>query len=48
MRGSPLNSDILKKANIKYADKVVILGNNNDRKEHADDEMLDADSIYIY
>lgn len=36
------------KANINYADKVVILGHDSTMKSDFNDEMLDAESIYIY
>lgn len=36
------------KANINYADKVVLLGNDSTIKSDCNDEMLDAESIYIY
>lgn len=36
------------KANINYADKVVILGHDSTLKSDVMDEMLDAESIYIY
>ena len=36
------------KANINYADKVVILGHDSTIKSDCNDEMLDAESIYIY
>ena len=48
VNGSPLNHETLLKANINYADKVVILGNDCTLKQGNQDEMLDAESIYIY
>jgi len=36
------------KANINYADKVVILGHDSTMNSDISDEMLDAESIYIY
>ena len=36
------------RANINYADKVVILGVDTTIKSDLNDEMLDAESIYIY
>lgn len=36
------------KANINYADKVVLLGHDSTLKSDLNDEMLDAESIYIY
>jgi hypothetical protein len=36
------------RANINYADKVVILGVDSALKREINDEMLDAESIYIY
>ena len=36
------------KANINYADKVVILGRDSTLNSDFGDEMLDAESIFIY
>jgi hypothetical protein len=46
--GSPLNQETFLRANINYADKVVILGVDPTMKRDLNDEMLDAESIYIY
>lgn len=46
--GSPLKQETFIKANINYADKVVILGHDSTFKSEINDEMLDAQSIYIY
>jgi hypothetical protein len=46
--GSPLNQETFLRANINYADKVVILGVDTTIKQDLNDEMLDAESIYIY
>ena len=46
--GSPLNQETFLRANINFADKVVILGQDPTMKQNLDDEMLDAESIYIY
>lgn len=46
--GSPLNQETFLRANINYADKVVILGVDATVKRELHDEMLDAESIYIY
>ena len=40
--------EILIKANINYADKVVILGHDTTLDSQISDQMLDAESIYIY
>jgi hypothetical protein len=48
VNGSPLNQDSLLKANIMNADKAVILGHDPTLKTNLDDEMLDAQSIFIY
>lgn len=48
VNGSPLKQETLIKANIHYADKVVILGHDSTLKADVNDEMLDAESIYIY
>lgn len=48
VNGSPLKQETLLKANINYADKVVILGNDSTLSQSQSDEMLDAESIYIY
>ena len=46
--GSPLKQETFIKANINYADKVVILGHDSALKSDVNDEMLDAESVYIY
>ncbi len=43
-----MKQETLIKANIHYADKVVILGHDSTLKADVNDEMLDAESIYIY
>ena len=48
VNGSPLKQETLLKANINYADKVVILGHDSTLNSEISDEMLDAESIYIY
>ena len=48
VNGSPLKQATLYKANINYADKVVILGHDSSLNQDVSDEMLDAESIYIY
>jgi len=48
INGSPLSQETLLKANIHYSDKVVILGHDSTLKADVSDEMLDAESIYIY
>ena len=48
VNGSPLKQDTLLNANINYADKVVILGHDSTLNQEISDEMLDAESIYIY
>lgn len=49
VNGSPLKQQTLHKANINYADKVVILGHDSTLNSAiSDHEMLDAESIYIY
>jgi hypothetical protein len=48
VNGSPLKQDTLLRANIHYADKVVILGHDSTLNTEISDEMLDAESIYIY
>ena len=48
VNGSPLKQDTLLRANIHYADKVVILGHDSSINTEIQDEMLDAESIYIY
>ena len=47
INGSPLNIEDLLRANIEYADKAVILGNNNINKDY-DKQMIDAETIFIY
>jgi len=51
--GSPLNKDVLRMVNIKHAAKAVILGYDptiklQKNQELSNDEMLDAQSIFIY
>ena len=53
IKGSPLVSEDLQRANIKWADKAVILSqdlsvNGENSKDVNIDEMLDAESIFIY
>ena len=48
MNGSPLKQQTLLKANINYADKVVILGHDSTMNKNIQDDMLDAETIYIY
>ena len=50
VNGSPLKQETLLKANLNYADKVVILGHDSmlGTGEEGNDEMLDAEVIYIY
>jgi hypothetical protein len=50
VNGSPLKQETLLKANLNYADKVVILGHDSmlGLGEEGNDEMLDAEVIYIY
>lgn len=48
INGSPLNEQVLLKANILNARKAVILGHDITTSFHINDEMLDAKSIFIY
>lgn len=52
VNGSPLKQETLLKANLNYADKVVILGHdsmlNLATEDASGDEMIDAEVIYIY
>jgi len=48
VNGSPLKQETLLRANINYADKVVILGHDSTIKRSQEDDLLDAESIYIY
>ena len=48
INGSPLSQETLLKANIIYADKAVILGHDSTLKSDVNDEMLDAQTIFIY
>ena len=50
IKGSPLNSEDLLRANINFADKAVVLGHDTskDKDDILNDEMLDAESIFIY
>ena len=49
VNGSPLKKETLLKANINYADKVVILGKElGNSGDQTSQEMIDAEVIYIY
>jgi len=50
IKGSPLLQEDLRRANINYADKAVILGQDSSNMKDGivNDEMLDAESIFIY
>jgi len=51
IKGSPLLTEDLMRANINFADKAVILGQELDEKKEDNsnfDEMIDAESIFIY
>jgi hypothetical protein len=48
VNGSPLEQESLMKANIMNADKAVILGHDPTLKTNLSEEMLDAQSIFIY
>ena len=50
IKGSPLNNEDLLRANINFADKAVVLGHDTskDKDDILNDEMLDAESIFIY
>lgn len=48
INGSPYKQETLLRANIHYADKVVILGHDSTLYQEISEEMLDAGSIYIY
>ena len=43
-----MKQQTLLKANINYADKVVILGHDSTMNQDVTDDMLDAETIYIY
>ena len=47
INGSPLSVEDLLRANIEYADKAVILGNNN-INDNYDKQMIDGETIFIY
>jgi hypothetical protein len=48
INGSPLNTEDLYRANIEYADKAVILDGESSKYSNNDDEMIDAESVFIY
>ena len=48
VNGSPLNVEDLLRANIEYADKAVILGNNSNKDILYDNQMIDGETIFIY
>ena len=48
INGSPLNVEDLLRANIEYADKAVILGNNNNKNVIYNDQMIDCETVFIY
>ena len=47
INGSPLNVEDLLRANIEYADKAVILGNNNKNIIY-NNQMIDCETVFIY
>ena len=47
INGSPLIIEDLLRANIEYADKAVVLGNNN-LNENYDKQMIDGETIFMY
>ena len=47
INGSPLIIEDLLRANIEYAEKAVILGNNN-LYENYDKQMIDGETIFMY
>ena len=47
INGSPLNVEDLLRANIEYADKAVILGNNNKNTIY-NNQMIDCETVFIY
>ena len=48
INGSPLNIEDLLRANIEYADKAVILGNNNNKNIIYNNQMIDCETVFIY
>ena len=48
INGSPLNVEDLLRANIEYADKAVILGNNNNKNLIYNNQMIDCETVFIY
>jgi hypothetical protein len=48
INGSPLNVEDLLRANIEYADKAVILGNNNNKNVIYNNQMIDCETVFIY
>lgn len=50
IKGSPLLAEDLHRANINFADKAVVLGHDitGGKDGVVNDEMLDAESIFIY
>ena len=48
INGSPLNVEDLLRANIEYADKAVILGNNNKKNIIYNNQMIDCETVFIY
>ena len=48
VNGSPLQQSTLEKANINYADKVIILGHDSALQPTAGDDTVDSEVIYIY
>ena len=50
VNGSPLKQETLRKANVNYADKVVILGKDQTSgdEDNMNHEMIDAEVIFVY
>lgn len=48
INGSPLNIEDLYRANIEYADKAVILECESLKYANYDNEMIDAETVFIY
>ena len=49
INGSPLNIEDLLRANIEYADKAVILENENSKQNSSyDNQMVDSETVFVY
>ena len=48
INGSPLNVEDLYRANIEYADKAVILENEQSKSSSSNNQMVDSETAFVY